>query len=327
MEPDDDNNEKLPGVVLAGPSDEEKGSDGRHHLRDTNKNDGHDNSEHDGNNESADEERCKKEMSSSSESSDVDGKPAGLSDYELLRLARIRRNSEYLSQLGLSGNDSVLSKTKLKRNRKPASLNELQEKRSSSRARKSVSYTEPSVADLLRQSLVKSSSSLSVPKDGEEDDIMLTKQSRVPNGEGKRNPNKRRERFIFNEFRAIEASKKRSLREAEKAVRAAVKEVAYWKKRAVFWARQEERRRETERIKKVWAEEMANLGGTIKQLLHEVDERMPELLAAASKYDEVFEVRDVVVGFAKLLVVACLTLTLTLRSRPHLVLEQDRLCF
>ena len=208
-----------------------------------------------------------------------DGDEHHLSEYEKLRLERIKRNREYLSQLGLA-DQSMLGGRKVpaKRKKKKPPPKPQGPKRSSSRARKSVDYAEPSnsVAKLLRGTKPK------VSKDPPKRKPSIAKQHLH-----------RMEMFIFREFQRIKSLKTQTAKDAERNVRAAEKEVAYWSKLAELYEKREERKLHQERIRQIQEEEREGFGGvTLKELLHDIDKRMPELISAMSRYDEEYEVRE-----------------------------------
>ena len=225
----------------------------------------------------AGKERSSSSSSSTEGSDDDNRKMPGLSDYELARLERIRRNRAYLSQLGLEG--ATTAQPKKKRRRSLTADNNNTTIRSSSRIRKTVNYTEPSVKQLILQQQRGGEKVSSSPPN---------KKLKQPKKVKKNND--RMERSIFNGFQAVASRQTQVLRQATRSMRAAEKEVAYWTKRAVVWNRQASRRLEMKAAQRAAAQERADYGGTLKQLLQQVDQRMPELLEAAAQYDNVYEV-------------------------------------
>jgi hypothetical protein len=237
-----------------------------------------DQSDNDGNESDKDGEDDKDGEESDNDSSNNDDESKAqndpedreLSEYELLRLERIKRNREYLSALGL---EDVRRTPVRRRRRKKSELPQpTGKKRSSGRVTKSVNYAAP------RQRRVRGSGRAEKPTN--------EKKETTPKRE-----NHIMERFIYREFARVRGQKNHNLKRAEKTVRVAKKEVAYWKKHGRVWERQEERRLEKERIRKLQEEERASFGGgTLKELLQDIDQRMPVLISAASQYDEIFEV-------------------------------------
>jgi hypothetical protein len=212
-----------------------------------------------------------------------------LSEYELLRIERIKRNKEYLSALGLEGasaNGGVKASSKpVKRKRKKVSPSQ---KRSSlsRRTKESVTYTEPpaGVASLIRTVNKKEQEQR---KDG---------PPKPPSERKTKDPVDRLEKFVFLEFKSIKAHKRQVLNQAEKNLGKASKEVKFWKKRAeVFERRQQrklDRKLEQAKITKRLEDERRQLGGgTAKELLQDIDNRMPDILSAIARYDAKFEVR------------------------------------
>ena len=79
-----------------------------------------------------------------------------LSEYELKRLERIKRNNAILNNLGLKGASQLLkngNSSKKERKRKPRAPVEETDKRESARIRKSVSYKDKSLAAYIRDSM------------------------------------------------------------------------------------------------------------------------------------------------------------------------------
>lgn len=212
-----------------------------------------------------------------------------LSDYELLRQERIKRNKQYLTALGLEGTGASggvkASGKPIKRKRKRVSPSQ---KRSSlsRRTKESVNYTEPpaSVASLIRTADKKK-------EEGNKDGPPKPQSERKT-----KDPVNRLEKFVFLEFKSIKAHKRTVLSQAEKNLGKASKEVKYWKKNAeVFERRQQrklDRKVEQAKIVKRLEDERRQLGGgTAKDLLRDIDNRMPDILAAAARYDVKLEVR------------------------------------
>jgi hypothetical protein len=214
-----------------------------------------------------------------------------LSQYELLRQERIKRNKQYLAALGLEGTSASgvlggkVSGKPSKRKRKRISPSQ---KRSSlsRRTKASVDYTEPpaSVASLLRTN------------DKNEQEKKKDRPPKPPNDRKTKDPKDRLEKFVWLEFKSINAHKRQILSQAEKNLRNAGKEVKYWKKRAeVFERRQQrklERKLEQAKIINQLEDERRQLGGgTAKELLQDIDNRMPDILSAVARYDAKLEVR------------------------------------
>jgi hypothetical protein len=211
-----------------------------------------------------------------------------LSDYELLRLERIKRNKQYLSALGLEGtsaNGGVKASGKpVKRKRKKVSPSQ---KRSSlsRRTKESVSYAEPpaGVASLIR----------TVNK--KEEEKVKDRPPKPPSERKSKDPLDRLEKFVFLEFKSIKAHKRQVLNQAEKNLAKASKEVKFWRKGAEVFERRQQRKldRKLEQakiIKHIQDERRQLGGGTAKELLKDIDSRMPDILSAVARYDAKLEV-------------------------------------
>jgi len=213
------------------------------------------------------------EKKSDPQENDSENGESGLSSYEKLRLERIKRNQAYLSQLGLE--DATL-KQPPKRKKKRRKSEPLPEgpTRSSGRSRKSIDYTEPSssVAKLVNGRGV-----VLKPKRGRS----LTQEAF----------NKRMDRNIYHEFRRLKAHKGHSVKQANKLLKGAEKEVSFWQRQKELWDKRNEKRLHRERIEQELQQERDSYGGlTLKQLLQEADSRMPELLSAMEQYDNYYQV-------------------------------------
>jgi len=115
------------------------------------------------------------------------------------------------------------------------------------------------------------------------------------------------------EYRSIQSHKNGVLRQAERNVRAAEKAVKYWGRLAEKAERRATRKRLKEEEARVLGQMAAELRDqrermkkkqkestgcrTIKQLLKEVDQRMPELRSAVEKYDAELGVSVVIQPF------------------------------
>jgi hypothetical protein len=225
---------------------------------------------------------------------DEEGRP--LSEYEIQRLERIRRNREYLAQLGLEGKDGggVLGGKKKEVRPKSKKTEEPIQKRHSLSRRSKVkkSYTEPSssVRDLLEDSTkseAKKRGSInlaSVPPSE-------TGTEPEPNKK-KRKPDERMEKFIYDEFRRIKSEKTQTLALAERNVRAADKEVKYWKKLVDIEKRKAQRQLEAERQRQQEEQQRATLGGrSMKEMVQYIDSCLPKLQHAVKRYDDSLQVR------------------------------------
>lgn len=201
-----------------------------------------------------------------------------ISEYEMLRLERIKRNRDYLAQLGLEG--ALGKKRPVQKKKKKIVQVEPNERRSSLSRRskeRSINYLDSSAS--ITQ-LVK-------------DENRGKGRPKKPPGEKKNKAmNQRCPRFIYDEFKGVSRHAKMILKQAKRDVRRAEKEIKFWRKRAEIFAKKEKarlemekRRMEIERIMREQKEERDLLGGTMKELLREVDTRASDLILAASRYD------------------------------------------
>lgn len=188
-----------------------------------------------------------------------------LSQYELQREERIRRNREYLASLGLE-RPVEESATRQQRRNKRRPVQEKQ--RSSQRERKSVDYTErpASLASIVRE--------FRTPKAN----AKPRKREPKPKESQKEKKDSRMERFIYREFQSIQAHKNQVLKQAEKDLRAAKREVKYWSKLAEKVENRERRREESSQL--------AEHGLSLRDILREVDNRTSELVDAVGRYDD-----------------------------------------
>jgi len=256
-------------------------------------------------NSSSEDEEEKEESESKSEAYVTeDGRT--LSEYEIQRLERIKRNRAYLAQLGLAGKDGggVLGKKKKKERPRKAPTEEKPVIRRVSRRSKAkpVTYTEPSasVRDLLRVADKKATNApvdlkLSSPEKADMgvQEAEPPKQPPPNSKPKKRSVNDRQEQFVYLEFLSIQSSKNQSLRQAERNVRTAEKEVKYWHKLVQRWERRKQRQSEAQRQRQTEVRERAELGGhSIKEVLQEIDSRMPEIAETVKRYDDLLQVRS-----------------------------------
>jgi len=261
-----------------------------------------DNQDSDGDEGSSSDDDEEAKESSSSRRMTVDGRE--LSEYEILRLERIKRNQEYLANLGLQGKNGAGVLGGKKKPRAPTKKKRSEDEESArqvvkrpKRKRKEVDYSEPSnsVASLLRQHKAKEGG------EGKKEPVHRP----IPKKKKDKAPVNRMELFLYREFKAIQKHKTDVLRQAERDVRASEKQVSYWFKKAerIELRREKKERRELQkkeleaRIAAFNAEEMQMernlLGCTKRELLGQVDERMPELLSAAGRYEQEAKVRSI----------------------------------
>lgn len=212
------------------------------------------------------------ELSHGSDDEDVDNGD-GLSDYEKLRLERIRRNQEYLSRLGLEEEKVKWKPQKMERKRKdpPEQLGEFTRKASLRTKTEQVRYSDISMREILGEK----------PRAAKEPKPKKQRQ-------GERTPQHRMERDIYREFQRIQAERNNAQKQIEQLVRKIEKEAAYWKKLL------EQKVNRSHQARKLELEsERAVFGGlTLKQFMQQIDQRMPELVQAAADYDREMEVRS-----------------------------------
>jgi hypothetical protein len=206
-----------------------------------------------------------------------------MSEYEMLRLERIRRNQQKLAQLGLEGpggGGALGAKKAPKQKRQRRSSNEVAAPKRSSLSRESkgrithYATSLPSVRQMLQ-----GDTHTKKPKDGN------------ANPKKAKDASERMDRVLHNEFRRIRSQKTHSIRQAGRDNRAAAKEVKFWQHQTDLATRKElrEQKREEQNLHRR-SEERDALGGmTTKHLLHVIDKRMPELVEAAEDYDEKYE--------------------------------------
>jgi len=274
-------------------------------------------------------ERGNDDTCSSSSESDDENEDAGdtndyvtedgrrLSEYEIQRLERIKRNREYLAKLGLQGKDGggVLGQKK-KQKRPPAKKStEAPVVRRSQLSRRSkikkvVTYAEPSLRDLLRVADKKEATNAPVDQKlapiPKKEELVASEPTKPPPENETKKPkksrgvNERQEAFVYLEFKRLQSSKNQTMRQAERNVRVAEKEVKYWHKLMASWERRSKKQLEAERQRQAEVKEREALGGkSIKEVLHEIDGRMPLIVAAVKRYDDCLQVRDyVIIGCA-----------------------------
>ena len=218
--------------------------------------------------------------------------PGGISEYERLRNERIRRNKERLQELGLldEHGQSTAKKKKLKpQAKKRPPSKPLAPSRRSSRASigEKKSYAEPSIRDYTKLAFGDAPPSKKEKK---------PKVPKPPKEKKERKPSKidlRPTREIYDEFQAVRRMKKMALKTANRLLRQAEKEVAYWQKKSLKQSKQQnkvgKKQQRKAALAKLDASEQAVLGGlTAKeflqtQLTHEVRQ---DLKAKMAEFDQ-----------------------------------------
>lgn len=201
-----------------------------------------------------------------------------LSEYERLRLERIKRNQEYLAQLGLEENKNKAPERK-KRIKRESSSNEILERRASSRQVKPVSYTEPSISV---RSILRTAQGMDKPsgEPSERQEVVERKPIK------KYDPQHRMEGYIWTEFRRLKSHRKAILKQAERALKWAEKEKKYWSNRALLWERKNQRVMEAQQQRIDEERQRLQFGGkTTKELFQEMSRRMPIIQQAIDEYD------------------------------------------
>jgi hypothetical protein len=231
---------------------------------------------------------------------DDEGRP--LSEYEIQRLERIRRNREYLAQLGLEAKDGggVLGERKKEFKPKSKKTEEPIQKRHSLSRRSKVkkSYAEPSSS--VRALLDESNRSETKKRS------LITLAS-IPSESGtepepnkkKRKHDERMEKFIYDEFRRIKSEKTQTLALAERNIRAADKEVKYWKKLVDIEKRKAQRQLAAEKQRKLVEQQRDALGGrSMKEMVQYIDSCFPKLQHAIKRYDDLLQVRCLTASYS-----------------------------
>lgn len=220
-----------------------------------------------------------------------------LSNYELQRLERIKRNRQYLEQLGLEGKGKrgVISSSldhpnpvKHKRTRNNAAPDVARRSSMSRQSKlKSVNYAEPTASV---RALMKTGAQNKKKKSLVEAKINTEKKTAAATAEKAKND--RMDQIIYMEFNRIKREKNQLLKTASRNVRLAQKEVKYWTRLESVWERREERRLEHQRQQAAEAMQKACLGGkTTKELLKDLDDKMPTILQAMKNFDDSILVR------------------------------------
>ena len=233
-----------------------------------------------------DDDQSDNDDDSSDSDSDEDG--GGLSSYERKRLERIKRNQERLASLGLEQNKVAAMKAKAtaaattpkKKQGKPKVV-PVQRSRLSRRTKAAVSYASEA------------------PRWAEQLPSPKKRKKQVINPNSAKH---RMERFIFDEFRHIESARRTNPRNTEKYLRWAENEVNY--ARRELESKQKKLRRQQEVDDAVLAlhQDRRNFGGSLRELLMDIDRRMSDIITGIRQYDEIFVVSPPMNGNSALLV-------------------------
>jgi hypothetical protein len=248
-----------------------------------------------------------------------------LSEYELLRLERIRRNKEKLAQLGLlnhqqhvkkkrnSMGSAAAKKQQQQQQQSQDDLNNMPSRSSLSRSSKrNVNYAEPR-GSLLSFSEQQYSSSMDQVDDNDNQhrnsfnpssttttntmlatatshDVNTVTTTSLSNNSNNNNHHKnkakkpRMAKFIFREFQRIQGLQHATLKQAERNVRSAQTNVRHWIKLVDKYQRHLERQYLLQQLQQ--QREEFHKSQPLRDVLREMDSRMPELLQAARDYEK-----------------------------------------
>ena len=223
---------------------------------------------------------------SESSDSDSDKDHDGISEYEKLRLERIRRNREYLEKLGLE-KAAKIPRQKKSRPRKKVPKAPVQRRSSLSRRTKkeTINYAKQiPITSKEEAKMKKAKAGKAGDASGQE-----TSGSVESSWKKKKAQKTRMDRSIYEEFNRIKSEKKEVLRDAKKAFKHCDREVKYWQKRCRIQEKKMDRIRKREEENANMQQEMTLENGlTIRKMMQECDKRLPELQEAIQKYDDEF---------------------------------------
>mmetsp|Transcript_36975 Transcript_36975/g.89753 ORF Transcript_36975/g.89753 Transcript_36975/m.89753 type:complete len:2489 (+) Transcript_36975:912-8378(+) len=218
----------------------------------------------------------------------------GLSDYEKLRLERIKRNEERLAKLGLHSKDGggVLGKQvpqPPKRKRKSPKEQEPVERRErlSRSTKKDVNYAKDFEFKLSQ-----------LPNGGRFPHEKKERKNKKSNAPTKNDFQHRVPLFIYQEFQRMKARRKENLRHAKQASKQAQRELKHWKRQVEIVIKREKLKKDREKLRQEkklqkklnvsrLEKERQLLGGkTRREILNEVDQRNDELTQLVNSYDK-----------------------------------------
>ncbi|KAG7363733.1 bromodomain containing protein [Nitzschia inconspicua] len=239
-----------------------------------------DDDKNDDNDSSAEDEDDDSDDESDDDSDDEnDGGPGqdGISEYERLRLERIKRNQERLKQLGLH-DDGLKPKRKKRSRTKSSEVIEQRERLSRKSKTKEVDYS----GDLNLRAIRNA-----------EKDAQRKARKEQKRSQGQNKPSKERTQdknrvplFIYQEFQRIRSTRKEHIKQAKRYVRDANREIKYWQQQMSFITNKERSNFLREKLIRQQQVERDLLNGkTQSELLLELDQRLPELKAIVQKYD------------------------------------------
>ena len=197
-----------------------------------------------------------------------------LSAYELQRLERIRRNKEYLASLGLEKNKPRLQKPQPARKKRDSVKVAPRSSLSRTTKAKLISYSENPTPRWQKATSGDASATQSVTSE--------TTQRK------KKQP--RMERFIYDEFKRIEADVKRSFKIANRNMREADIAYRYASKKAERYEKEQKRALVYKQITEKMELERKVLGCTAREMLLQVDSQMYEIQNAIRAFDQRFHV-------------------------------------
>jgi hypothetical protein len=254
---------------------------------------------------------------------DGDGTGDGLSAYEKLRLARIKRNQEYLAKLGLDEDHRQKNRPSIpKRQRRVSTESATTERRStlSRQSKRDVKYTDfyDPTAALDKSKTKKNKDKNHRTSSVTEGDMTTTSNGDAttstpslssslpllpPPGISTTGPRKERtrsyrmDRVIYDEFKRIKSVQKQNVISCKRLVRQAGRHVKYWYKRASQWTKryqaqveQEQRQLQRQlhlvRIQQQQVYERQVLAGpTCVELLDELDRHKPLMYRLVHEYE------------------------------------------
>jgi hypothetical protein len=218
----------------------------------------------------------------------------GLSQYELLRLERIKRNKERLIQLGLESKEEgggVLGRKKKKppvQRRKSNEIYNAQPTRKSRRSLEPKSYVEPSLrlGGILPTETKSAATAKKPPSVSQEEAADRPTPRKKPS-----RLDLRPTRIIYDEFQSIRRHKKQTLKQAHMHLRQAEKEVKYWHRKVTIAQKKSRRNKQNTSPKpshqeKQLAKEKQLLGGlSAREFLDQLDQRHEEIETKIAQYD------------------------------------------
>jgi hypothetical protein len=301
-----------------------------------------DDDDDDENNQNDDEDEDEDDENSNASSSKPetpikaeDGRP--LSEYEILRLERMKRNREYLSQLGLETNKDHDKNHPLKKQKPVRPKKEVVVIRRSSISRRTkmqpIRYVEPkSIRELLETANFGMGPKSSNNKDETKNGISSTTETTnlVPGPTIASSPSSslptdaapstthhdystkalcnkldipyerknRMEIFIYKEFRRIRSYQRTILQKVERLHRNVEKELKYWSNQNDIYIRKQQKKQQQQQLlimQRNYAMMMQKQNQNKmnkKEIVQQMDRKMPHIIQAINKYDLAISVRS-----------------------------------